>query len=241
MLGALIGAGASIIGSLLGSKKDKPQETTTRINYKQMVADAEAAGFNPLTALRAGGGAGFTTTTHPALSGYNPIGAALTTVGAAIANYDPQANARAALETRLLNAQLENVQADTKNRMRSFEVPVRVGPSAHNAQGVPIRSGAAQTGGLGAVSVPEVGKTSVTNPWPVGNVTPWLKDAEMHETRYGDFMGSVIGVGNAAVDLGYNGWNTFRDNIEVTKTKAKKQKEIEESWHGGWLPSVSWQ
>lgn len=192
MLGALIGAGASIIGSLLGSKKEKPQQTTTRINYKQMVEDAEAAGFNPLTALRAGGGAGFTTTTHPALSGYSPIGNAFQTVGAALANYDPQANARADLETKLLTAQLANVQADTKQRMRSFEVPVRTGATAHDQSGNAIRSAAAQ-GGIGFSAKPEQGDFTVTNPYGFGQVAPDVPDAQQFEDRNGEILGSIYG------------------------------------------------
>lgn len=202
MLGALIGAGASIIGSLLGGKKDKPQQTTTRINYKQMVEDAEAAGFNPLTALRAGGGAGFTTTTHPALSGYSPIGAAFQTVGAALANYDPQANVRADLETKLLTAQLANVQADTKQRMRSFEVPVRTGATAHDQSGNAIRSAAAQVTGL--PTAPQVGDVNVTNPHEKALVNPKVRDGASYEDRYGEFGGSVAGAYVAARDWYYN-------------------------------------
>ena len=45
--------------------KSKKQETTTTsyVDYGRMVRDAEAAGFNPLTALRNGGAAGFSVST----------------------------------------------------------------------------------------------------------------------------------------------------------------------------------
>lgn len=55
----------SLIGGIFGSKK---KETTQRINFKQLRDDAKAAGFNPLTALGATGGAGNVTTTTPALA-----------------------------------------------------------------------------------------------------------------------------------------------------------------------------
>lgn len=44
-----------------------PQKISYEIDYKKLVANAEAAGFNPLTALRAGGGAGFVIEHHPSL------------------------------------------------------------------------------------------------------------------------------------------------------------------------------
>ncbi len=66
MWGELLSAGATLLGGLFGKKKK--QETTTRINYQQMADDAAAAGFNPLTAIRNGGSAGFTTTTAPTVS-----------------------------------------------------------------------------------------------------------------------------------------------------------------------------
>lgn len=67
MIGEIITGGLSLLGGLFGKKKKK-EETTTRVNYQQMVNDATAAGFNPLTAIRNGGSAGFTTTTSPTIS-----------------------------------------------------------------------------------------------------------------------------------------------------------------------------
>lgn len=225
MLGAILGAGASIIGSIFGSKKEK-QETTTRVNYSQMVADAEAAGFNPLTVLRSGGAAGHMTTTHPALSGFNPVGQALQTVGQALANYDPQANARSALETKLLNAQLINIQTDTKARMRSFEVPVRTGATAVNALGQPIRSAAAQTG-LGYQGTPTPGDFSVTNPYPMGVIVdPAVADAQNFEDRNGELAGSI-----------YGGYVVAKDGIaNLKKNKAlgnasDAKAAVVHAWH----------
>jgi len=61
-----IGPAISVAGSLLGGKGGG--STSTRINFEQLRADAEKAGFNPLTALMATGGAGNTRTTAPTLS-----------------------------------------------------------------------------------------------------------------------------------------------------------------------------
>lgn len=73
MLGALISAGGSILGGLLGGEerqnsrgrsKSKTRSTTTNdVHLRRMVRTAERNGFNPLTLLRAGGLAAFTDTT----------------------------------------------------------------------------------------------------------------------------------------------------------------------------------
>lgn len=72
-INALIGAGASILGGLFGRKKAKPQvqETITdqtstsssSVDFAKMSADAQAAGFNPLTAIRSGAIGGYVTST----------------------------------------------------------------------------------------------------------------------------------------------------------------------------------
>ena len=53
LLGGFVkGIGGAIAGRIGGSRK-----TSNHINFQQLRADAEAAGFNPLTALRTTGGA----------------------------------------------------------------------------------------------------------------------------------------------------------------------------------------
>lgn len=60
IFGGLLSAGASLIGGLFGGGSKKQETTTTNhVDYRRMVSEAEAAGFNPLTALRNGGAAGF--------------------------------------------------------------------------------------------------------------------------------------------------------------------------------------
>lgn len=53
-----------LIGGLFGKKKAKAQG----VDYKKLRDDALAAGFNPLTALMAGGGAGYQREFNPAMS-----------------------------------------------------------------------------------------------------------------------------------------------------------------------------
>lgn len=219
MWGAVLGAGVSLLGKLFGKDDDKPQETTTRINYKQMVQDAEAAGFNPLTALRAGGGAGFTTTTHPALTAYSPLGEGLQTIGSLLSSYDPQANERAKLEHDLLQAQLQNIQTDTRQRMRSFEVPVKTGSTAVDAFGNPIRSDAAQNG-LGRMGTMTVGELSVTNPGYQDRVDPSVPDAQHSEDRYGEILGTIGGLYTGYKDFTYH----MKKNKPFGDSKSNWQK-----------------
>jgi len=95
-----------------------------------MRANAEAAGFNPLTALRAGGGAGFTTTHHPSLASGGFMADALSSFGSALSQaIDPMNDATAKLEFQIKQETLKNLQADTAARKRASlgGVPVSTG------------------------------------------------------------------------------------------------------------------
>ena len=60
MLGSILGSiGASVGGSLVSGLLNKGKKTTQSTDLKKMVADAQAAGFNPATVLQATGGQGW--------------------------------------------------------------------------------------------------------------------------------------------------------------------------------------
>lgn len=104
---ALISAGSSLLGGLFGRKK----EQTTRTNFVQLRDDALAAGFNPLTALRATGGGGNTTTTLPGLSAFEVLADA---VGAGVDTYlrlDPIGQKTRDLQNELLQREIETLKA----------------------------------------------------------------------------------------------------------------------------------
>lgn len=125
--GFLAGVGKAIpsiisgIGSLFGGGDE-----SSTINYSALVKQAEKAGFNPLTALRAGGGAGFVQTHAPAFAGVATLANAAAQGIDAWMNFDPAAEKRALerdeLEMEVLRAELGKIQADT-HRSRSFNVP----------------------------------------------------------------------------------------------------------------------
>lgn len=117
--GPIIGAGVSILGSLFG-KDDEEQVTRTEVDYVKMAESAERAGFNPLTAIRNGGSAGFTTTHHPALSSAGGFGEAFATLGNALMSFDARADERAEMEQKLMQAQIDSLNRSGAAASRSF-------------------------------------------------------------------------------------------------------------------------
>lgn len=134
-IGEIIGAGLGLIGSLFGKKKQKTEST---VNYQQMVASAEAAGFNPLTALRNGGSAGFTTTTSPTVS---QIPDALANFGGVLGSalekrLDPIEAKKREIDTLMTDVQLKEARALSK-RPASFYQPVEWSGTKVSNQFVP--------------------------------------------------------------------------------------------------------
>lgn len=165
------------MGSVFGSKK-KNEEVVNRVDYRRLVRDAEAAGFNPLTALRNGGAAGFSITSQPVLSSSGQaIGGALNQIGDFISNFDPFEDKMREVQYRTMQAQLANLQADTalKGRQFMFDPPavsgrrqVTAGPSL-GSRGLYDQDGALVSVGPGS-------------------------SAEDWESEYGEIAGEVEGL-----------------------------------------------
>lgn len=187
---------------------DKQQTTTSYVDYERMVREAEKAGFNPLTAIRNGGSAGFTssTTTLPGLSGAEVVGQALGAGANFLANFDPMADQKRELEYQLVQAQIQNLQADTAARSR-----VSVGGVPAYSAGVMKRNpGAAALSAAsvsGASQPAEVQIPGITNPLPPmtgWQVNPGLVDAQNWEDRYGEIAGGIFAGGiNALGDMAH--------------------------------------
>ncbi|UIB81367.1 DNA pilot protein [Flyfo microvirus Tbat2_83] len=110
MLGAIIGGIGSALGGLFGGSKK--QTTTSEVDYVKMARNATRAGFNPLTALRNGGSAGFTTTTSPSVS---TLPDALSNLGGVLGQslgdkLDPIQAKKRELDTALVDAQLRELK-----------------------------------------------------------------------------------------------------------------------------------
>ncbi|RUV54675.1 hypothetical protein EOA85_24045 [Mesorhizobium sp. M5C.F.Ca.IN.020.29.1.1] len=178
-----------------------------------MVKKAEKAGFNPLTAIRNGGSAGFTSTTTQGPGG---LSAALSAAGNFLQNFDPFADAKREQESRLVEAQIANLNASTGSYNRTAATPS--GP-------VLRRAGAAGLS-LGAKQLAANGRVTVTNPLPAGVVDNRLVDADAWEARYSDIGGWIGGGLNALGDLSENiarplGKTPLTDALGAVKRWAK--------------------
>lgn len=238
MIGEIITAGAGLIGALFGRKKE--QKTTSEIDYVKMRQNAEAAGFNPLTALRAGGGAGFTTTHHPALASGDFIAQAIGGIGNAIASIDPMRDATAKLEHQIKQATLANIQADTASRTRATQ-SIGGAPVSTGARNVRVSSPLAQKplpASAGLPMTPTVEVPTVTNPNSLSSgrrVDPNQPDVEHKETRYGDseFWSTIDGTLARWNDYVYNSFQqTLNDGLHYKKLRndalTRKSKAREE-------------
>ena len=115
LIGALITGAASVASAAMANKKStETTKTENVVDYKKMVDSATAAGFNPLTALRNGGSAGFstTTTTSPSTSA---MPAALANMGGLLGDamsnaLDPLEQKRRKLDTALVDYQLRQLK-----------------------------------------------------------------------------------------------------------------------------------
>lgn len=211
MLGALIGGAASVIGGLFGKKK-QTQTTESVVDYEAMVRRATKAGFNPLTALRNGGSAGFsssTTTSHPGLSS---IGQGIANAGSIIGGaleqrFDPIQKKRDEVESKLLDYQLAQIQASPKTPSMG-DVPTRSGRQIVQQTVPPM---ATQAGLKNGSAIPPMQLKPGDNPTvsTVGledrfGITsdPKTADAAAWEQRYaepGEWVGGIYTMGADAI------------------------------------------
>lgn len=203
----LIGSALGAIGSLFGGRK-KQEQVVNRVDYKRMVRDAEAAGFNPLTALRNGGAAGFSVTSQPVLSSSGQaLGEAFGQIGNFITNFDPFEDKMREVQYNTMLAQLDNIQADTRLKSRDFLFQPPAVSGRRKMTSGPLLGQKALPASAGASVTPEVETPTVTNPLPTESglhVNPGWPDASAAEERWGEWGGSLYGLGVAVVDAYYN-------------------------------------
>ncbi|RWO96663.1 MAG: hypothetical protein EOQ98_21835 [Mesorhizobium sp.] len=224
MIGELISAGASLLGGLFGGD----DESSSSVDYKKMVRDAEAAGFNPLTAIRNGGSAGFTQTSHPGLSSGAFIADAVGKIGNVIASHDPMAEQTAALEHQIRQETLRNLQADTSARLRA------------SIGGVPVSAGAVNVVARSALATPKPGvpfgpempakvvQDEITNPFPTWSgveVPGYLKSGDAWESFMGD-LGTVPATVINTIGTAYHNFRKHRPEID-TPAAFKKTRDYQ--------------
>jgi len=146
MWGAIASIGSSLIGGLFGKKKKQEKTVTeSHVDYGRMVREAEAAGFNPLTALRNGGSAGFSvsTSTTPANPLSSPVagglaGAVENGLNHFLENYDPFRDNAKEAEFDIVQAQLNKLQNNVSGSVGFGDVPSYGSPANRVVLGMPV-------------------------------------------------------------------------------------------------------
>lgn len=223
IIGAGISAAGQLLGGLFGSKEDT--KTTTEVDYVAMARNAEKAGFNPLTAMRNGGSAGFVTTHAPAMSAWSGVGPAMNTLGNALMSFDPQAEKRANLEYKIAEATLANIQSQTEKRMWSMDVPTYAGSTRVSGTG----GGSPPAGATAAVKPGDFipgnpAAPTYTNPYGPGAVIATnVMDAQSWTQRLGEgeLLETLLFVGIGGADLAANA----RKHLNVKPRNKLKGKD----------------
>jgi hypothetical protein len=218
--------------------RDEAREYSRKV-YSQLVEDAEAAGFNPLTALRNGGGSAYNAAAAfaplsreaPRRMAPDQSGIADAVSGFAadfMANFDPYQDQAKEKEFRLVEAQIANLNASTRAiGSQSFKVPTyRAGTREQRLSG--------KAGALSGSPVdPESQAPTLTNPWQASTVDPAVRDADAFEQRYGDSeIGSML----------YGGYTWIKDayhNLKRTYTERKPDPDAPSGW-SRYIPKFSW-
>lgn len=228
-----MGLGTSLISGIFGSKK-KNEEVVNRVDYARMVKDAEAAGFNPLTALRNGGAAGFSVTSQPVLSSSGQaIAGVANAFGDFLQNFDPFEDKMREVQYRTMQAQLDGLQLDNSSKRKLMFDPPAVSGRRTVTAGPVLGSKASKP------QPPSLENPTLTNPFPMSDgslVNPGFVDAEAWETRYGDIAQEIGGMINLGADA-YANFRSMYDNRR--KLTPKEKKEIDESWLPSWVPRFS--
>lgn len=251
-IGGIISAGLGLVSSLFGKKK---QKTETTVNYQQMVESATAAGFNPLTAIRNGGSAGFTTTTSPTVS---QIPDALANFGGVLGSalekrLDPIEAKKREIDTLMTDVQLKEARALSK-RPGSFYQPVEWSGTQVSSQFVPRLGAKSHKQSASVASFVPSAKpgTSWFSPPSSAAKEPlrmWVEGVDRDGKRtwvvnpdgpdfdqwivpyFARAMGGLESAADSAIHA--------RERTTVRKASEAQRKANENSWHRGWLPSVS--
>lgn len=255
----IVGAVAGPLVSGIFGSKQKPQ--TSEVNYKKMVQNARAAGFNPLTALRNGGSAGFTTTS-PALSSRSFVGDALQAGFNQFFGYkqDQLDEERERLQTEIMRQDLANAKAQGdifKNY--GFTPPsVTTYTGGHENTVQPVLRPRDRNGSPSSPSDTVNGdlkgdlKKEVTDLRMNGTdwkANPKWSDAEEYTKRYEDLASNLIGGAILVSDTWHNNKDKLKDYFGVTmseppltsmrrSTRPKSRTNSQRKWRSSTLTNA---
>lgn len=169
----LISGAISGLGSLLAPKpKPQTQTVSNSIDLARLRADAEANGFNPLGIIRAGGLAGYGTSTETLSAAPDMrLSNALSSFGSGFASwqYDPYGEAKSLAELALAKAQIKSYAATGAPSGLSLQTPKSSGTFS------------------GPVSDYVLAGFNIKG-------DPNWSDAQVLEDRHGDIVSSVYGL-----------------------------------------------
>lgn len=215
MWNLLIPLAGAAIGAIGQGMQAKAASKPGRTDFKGLVRDAEAAGFNPLTALRATGAAAYSSRPHSAM------GAGLGALGAGISQiqFDPVGEQMREKQMSLLDAQIANMTADTHR--------IKMMGSGNSSPGY--------AGSSGGNTIKIAGLDVERN--------KQFADADLISERYGELGEWLYGPIVIGADIGNNlakGW----ESLPTAKQKGIKggnglKKLLEITVDGG-NPALSW-
>lgn len=242
---AVAAIGGGLISGIFGSKKKKTESTSTsRVNFKQLASDAQAAGFNPLTALRSGAIGGYVTTKSTGSeSGGGP------SVGAAIGDAIAGAGQMGLFSTTPKYDPIK-VRSMTSGRVSTtvagqiFAGSSRAGSVVVAPRQTTVASPVTRTQPAMARSKGESGPDA------------WVRiyDPAIGRERWGvnpdgaDLEQLLTPIIEGGADVLYRGFIKSRDQVRAAAARGfvtarpatpAQIKANKESWHGGWLPSFS--
>ncbi|AYM14607.1 hypothetical protein G6L58_25050 [Agrobacterium tumefaciens] len=220
--------------------------------FSHLVEDAEKAGFNPLTALRAGGGATYnaaaglaplsaTPLTRQApvrqAVGGSPVGDAISGFGDFMSNFDPFADQKREQEYRLVESQISALNASAMSNVPRGAGSFATGGLERrlSGQGGVLARGGKNKPGEGTLvggDDPTVSSLGLNNGKYGWFHSPWAPDAEAVETVYGDneVMSTLGGIGKLAADGFYtvlrNGNAAYHDAKSAVMSDSKVKKAV---------------
>ena len=226
--GALAASVGSTLISGLAGKGSQSQITQNVVDYEDMRKRAEAAGFNPLTALQNGGSAGFTrsTTTVPGLSSSQILKNAAAEGVKTWFNRDQimRDQERDKLELALMRKELESMN-QTSAVVRDKDFGYSIPHAVQRAGGDHVQVAAPALASAGSAASSQVG-SHAAGPLPAG-----VKRGEGYQLRVPVQMpdGSVRNLVNPdapdldqeLLALGYEAWDRFQDAREK-RARAEK-------------------
>lgn len=207
-LAAVAPALVSGLFGLFGKKKT----TQTRTNYVQLRDDALRAGFNPLTVLRATGGAGNTVTTQPKLSAGEFIGEALSR---GLENWYNQDASKMDKEEQQLRIDSMRAELDGMKKKNPY------GNFGYSIPAVTDQQPDVTEPKMG----PENETRNINTEWGAWRINPKWDKAEKVSQEYEEVGAYPYAVGKILSDFGYNlGTRIGEKKLETAIRKGYRTK-----------------